>query len=95
MFHHACLYRLRPGIPAERVRAAREALGELAERLPGVLQFAVVDNFAEQSGGYRLVLIAAFADRAAFEIYRRDPEQRRVADELLAPIVAEQIQVEG
>ena len=86
---------MRRGVTLERVRAAREALAQLVERLPGVIHFSVTDNLAEQNAGYTLMLVSVFADRAAFEIYRRHPEAKRVKLELLAPIVEQRIEGEG
>jgi quinol monooxygenase YgiN len=94
-FHHVVLFRLRPGVTLERVRAAREALAELSETLPGVLDFVVTDNLAEPNGGYTLALFSTFADRAAFEIYRRHPERCRVFEQVLAPVIAGQLVAEG
>jgi quinol monooxygenase YgiN len=95
VFSHVVLIRLRRGVTLERVRAAREALAQLIERLPGVLHFGVTDNLAEQNAGFTLMLVSVFEDRAAFEIYRRHPEARRVRDELLAPITEQRLEGEG
>ena len=94
MFHYVVLFRLQEGVTLERVRAARESLAALVETLPGVHEFAVTDNLAEQNRGYTLVLFSLFDDRSAYEIFRRHPEYHRVV-ELLEPIIAERIVAEG
>src|SRR5947207_2096938 len=91
MLHHVVLFRLKPGVTLDRVRAAREALAALAERMPGVLHFSVTDNLAQENGGYTLGLFAAFEGKEAFEIFGRDPEVRHVMQELLEPIVERRI----
>lgn len=91
MLHHVVLYRLKPGITLDRVRAAREALAALAERMPGVLHFSVTDNVAHDNGGYTLALFSAFESKEAFEIFGRDPEVRHVMSELLDKIVERRI----
>ena len=91
MLHHAILYRLKPGVTLDRVRAAREALAALAELLPGVVHFAVTDNLATENGGFTLALFAAFETREAFEIYGRHPEVHPVMAKLLDPIVEKRI----
>ena len=91
MLHHAVLYRLKPGVTLDRVRAAREALAGLAERLPGVLHFAVTDNLSAENGGYTLALFAAFETREAWEIFGRHPEVLPVMAELLDPIVEKRV----
>jgi heme-degrading monooxygenase HmoA len=95
MFHHVVLYRLRAGVTLDRVRAARESLAALVESLPGIHHLSVTDNLATQNGGYTLALFSAFESQAAFDIYRRHPEQVRVEQELLAPVVEERIVAEG
>jgi hypothetical protein len=94
-FHHVVLYRLRPGVTLDRVRAAREALAALVETLPGVVHFVVTDNLAVESGGYTLALISSFEGRAAYEIFARHGEVRRVEDELLAEVVEHRIVAQG
>ncbi len=94
-FHHVVLFRLREGVTLERVRAAREALAELVETLPGVLEFAVADNLSDRNGGYTLALFSSFEDRSAYEIFSRHPEYDRVWRELLEPVVAERLVAQG
>jgi hypothetical protein len=89
------LFRLREGVTLDRVRAAREALAELVETLPGVLHLAVVDNLSAENRGYTLALCAVFESRHAFEVCTRHPDWLACRDELLSPIVAERLAVEG
>ncbi|MBK8979251.1 MAG: Dabb family protein [Planctomycetes bacterium] len=94
-FHHVVLFRLRAGVTLDRVRAARSALQDLVETLPGVLHFAVTDNLSDRNGGYTLALFSAFEDRRAFEIFQRHPEWQRVHDELLTPVVEHSVVAQG
>jgi len=94
-FHHVTLFRLRPGVPLEQVRAARESLAALVETLPGVLHFTVTDNLANLNGGFTMALFSTFENRQAFEICNRHPEFRRVWGELLEPVVEESMVAEG
>jgi heme-degrading monooxygenase HmoA len=89
------LFRLEPGVTLQRVRAAREALAALVETLPGVVEFAVTDNLAEENQGFTLALFSVFESRPAYEIFTRHPEYQRVWRELLGPIVAERVVAEG
>ena len=94
-FHHVTLFRLRPGVTLEQVRAAREALAALIETLPGVLHFTVTDNLAELNAGFTMALFSTFENRNAFEIFNRHPEFGRVWRELLEPVVEESLVAEG
>ncbi|MHC5065494.1 MAG: Dabb family protein [Planctomycetota bacterium] len=94
-FHHVVLFRLRPGVTLDQVRAARESLSGLIETLPGVLHFVVTDNLAKRNGGFTMALFSSFENRQAFEIFNRHPEFQRVWGELLDPVVEESMVAEG
>ena len=95
MFHCAILFRLKGGIPLDRVRGARSALQALVETLPGVDHFTVTHNLAPESGGYNLALFSTFENRSAFEICQRNPEFVRVLDRELAPLVESRVNAWG
>jgi hypothetical protein len=95
MFHCAILFRLKAGIPLDRVRGARAALQALVETLPGVEHFAVTHNLAPDSGGYNLALFAVFENRTACDICMRHPEYRRVLDQDLTPLVEARVCAQG
>lgn len=95
MFHCAILFRLKAGIPLDRVRGARSSLQALVETLPGVEQFTVTHNVAPDSGGYNLALFSAFENKNACEIFLRHPEYRRVWAEELGPLVESHVSAQG
>lgn len=95
MFHNVILFRLKPGIPLDRVRGARSALQALVETMPGVEHFTVTHNVAAESGGYNLALFSAFENKTACEIFHRHPEYRRVWSEDLEPVVATHVTAQG
>ncbi len=94
-FHHVVLFRLRAGVTLDRVRAARAALAELVETLPGVLHLTVTDNLSQRNGGYTMVLFSTFENRPAYEVCSRHPEWQRVFRELIDPVAAELLIAEG
>jgi len=95
MFHCVILFRLRAGIPLDRVRGARSALQALVETLPGVERFAVTHNVAPDSGGYNLALFSLFESKTACDIFLRHPEYTRVWSEELAPLVESHLAAHG
>lgn len=95
MFHCVILFRLRAGIPLDRIRGARQALQDLIETLPGVDHFLVTHNVAEGSGGYNLALFSAFESRTACNIFLRHPEYLRVWREELEPVVEQHLVAQG
>jgi heme-degrading monooxygenase HmoA len=95
LYYHTSLFRLRPGITLDRVRAAREELSQLVETLPGVHHFTVTDNVAEMSSGYTMALFSVFESEEACRIFQRHPDYVRVWGELLEPVVAARVVAEG
>jgi heme-degrading monooxygenase HmoA len=95
MFHCVILFALKPGIPLDRVRGARQALQELVETMPGVLHLAVTHNVAADRSGFNLALFSAFESRTACEIFLRHPEYQRVWNEDLAPVIERHLVAQG
>ena len=87
MFHCVILFRLKPGIPLDRVRDARQSLQALVETLPGVEQFTVTHNLATESQGFNLALFSTFENKHACDIFLRHDEYQRVWTEELEPLV--------
>jgi hypothetical protein len=95
MFHCVMLFRLKPGVPLERVRGAREALQALVETMPGVAHLDVTHNLAADRQGFNLALFSAFENRNACEIFLRHPEYQRVWSEELEPVIEHHVVAQG
>jgi heme-degrading monooxygenase HmoA len=95
MFHCVILFRLKPGIPLERVRGARVALQSLVETMPGVAELTVTHNLATERRGFNLALFSLFESRNACEIFFRHPEYQRVWDTELLPVIEEHVMAQG
>ena len=95
MFHCAILFRLKAGIPLDRVRGARSSLQALVETLPGVEHFTVTHNVAAEANGYNLALFSTFENKNACEIFLRHPEYRRVWEQELRPLVESHVAAHG
>jgi heme-degrading monooxygenase HmoA len=95
MFHCVILFRLKPGIPLERVRGARVALQSLVETMPGVAHLTVTHNLAAERQGFNLALFSLFETRNACEIFFRHPEYQRVWDTDLAPVIEHHVMAQG
>lgn len=95
MYHHNTLFRLKPGITLDRIRAAREELGRLVETLPGVVHFTVTDNLSDLNQGFTLALFSLFETEQACRIFHRHPDYQRIWNDLLAPVVEDRIIAEG
>jgi heme-degrading monooxygenase HmoA len=95
MFHCVILFRLKPGIPLERVRGARTALQSLVETMPGVAHLTVTHNLAAERQGFNLALFSLFESRTACEIFLRHPEYQRVREQELAPVIEDHLMAQG
>lgn len=95
MFHCVILFRLKPGIPLDRVRVARVALQSLVETMPGVAHLTVTHNVAAERQGFTLALFSVFESRNACEIFFRHPEYQRVWDTELAPVIEHHVMAQG
>ncbi|MBX3463379.1 MAG: Dabb family protein [Planctomycetes bacterium] len=95
MFHCVILFRLKPGIPLERVRGARLALQSLVETMPGVDHLTVTHNLAADRQGFNLALFSRFENRTACEIFLRHPEYQRVWSEDLLPVIDQHVMAQG
>ena len=95
MFHCVILFRLKPGVPLDRVRGARESLQALVETMPGVAHLTVTHNLALDRQGFNLALFSLFETRNACDIFLRHPEYQRVWDEDLAPVIEAHVMAKG
>lgn len=95
MFHCVILFRLKPGIPLERVRGARLALQSLVETMPGVAHLTVTHNVADERQGFNLALFSAFENRNACDIFLRHPEYQRVWRDDLEPLIERHLVAQG
>ncbi len=86
MVEHIVLFRLTPQATAEQKRALKAGLMALKEKIGGIVEASVGDNFSERSQGYHLGFVVRFTDRAALEAYGPHPEHQKVVRELVEPI---------
>ena len=95
MFHCVILFALKPGVALDRVRAARESLQALVETMPGIAHLSVTHNVAPDRQGYNLALFSVFENRTAWDIFARHPEDQRIWQEELAPVVDRHLVAQG
>lgn len=80
MFRHVVLFRVRGDLSDSDVLAAITALGTLGEH-PGVLSWDVAVSLDSRKG--RVILEdGAFADRAAFDMWRASDRHRAVGERM-------------
>jgi Stress responsive A/B Barrel Domain len=78
MIRHIVLFRVNEGTPTERVQEAIERLEALVDVIPGLHSLkAGIDIGIE--GNYNFGLVAELEDRAALEVFSKDPTHMEVA----------------
>ena len=89
MIGHIVLYRMKPGTTADdEIRLVEEARSQLP-KLPGVKNLRAGRSIEPGSKGYAVALVMDFADEAALEAYRVNPEHQRFVQKAAGPVVSE------
>ena len=94
MFYCTILFAIKPGIPLDKVRSAREALQSLIETMPGVDHLTVSHNVADDRQGFNLALFSGFESKEACEIFFRHPEYACAMREL-EPLIEHRVIAQG
>lgn len=69
-------------------------LAELPGRIPEIAAYSTGTNAGVDPGGYEFAIVADFADRDAYLVYRDHPDHRAVVAEFIAPIAAERAAIQ-
>ena len=93
-FRHVVLFKWREDATAEQTRTLEERLNELPGVIPELREYAVGGDLGINAGNFDFAVVADFADRDAYLIYRDHPTHRKVIDECVKPIVAERCAVQ-
>ncbi|MDN3356532.1 Dabb family protein [Actinomadura sp. DC4] len=93
-FRHVVVFRWREDATEEQIRTLGERLNELPGAIPELRAYAVGADAGMNPGNADFAVVADFADRDAFLVYRDHPTHRKVIDECVTPIVAERSAVQ-
>lgn len=94
MFRHVVLFRWTEDATDDKRARAAERLRELPGRIPEVRAYLIGPDAGVNPGNYDFVVVADFADRDGYLVYRDHPAHRAVVDESLTPIVAERAAIQ-
>ncbi len=93
-FRHVALFRWRENAPAERKQTLEERLNTLPGVIPEIRAYAIGRDAGINAGSFDFAVVADFADRDAYLVYRDHPAHREVIDACVTPIVAERAAVQ-
>jgi len=91
---HIVLFKTTAGATQEQKQRMVDELRALKEKIPGIIDLSVGDNFSERNQGFDIGLVVRFEDRAALEHYLPHPAHRGCVDTYVAPIKADVIVVD-
>ena len=94
MFRHVVLLRFGPGVKAADQESLAEALGALPEAIPAIRAYRFGPDAGLSDENFDFAVVADFADRDGYEVYRDHPAHRAVIAERILPIVAERVAVQ-
>jgi hypothetical protein len=88
-FRHVVMFQFHTGVTAEQKRTLEDRLNTLPGVIPEVRAYAVGGDLGVNPGNFDFAVVADFADREAYLVYRDHPAHRKIIDECVTPIVAE------
>jgi hypothetical protein len=94
MVEHIVLFKWREDAAPGDISKAMQALKNLKNDIPGIVELAIGDNFSNRSQGYQCGLVVRFEDRRALEEYGPHPAHQSVVQNLVAPIRVDTIVVD-
>ena len=86
MFRHVVLFRWTEDTTDEEKRTVEERLAELPGVIPEIKDYHYGADAGINDGNYDFAVVADFADRAAYIIYRDHPMHRAAVDQCIRPI---------
>ncbi|MCW2946531.1 MAG: Stress responsive alpha-beta barrel domain protein [Actinoallomurus sp.] len=93
-FRHVVVFRWREGATEEQKQTLEDRLNELPGLISELEAYAIGGDAGINPGNFDFAVVADFADRQAYTVYRDHPAHRTVIDECLKPILAERAAVQ-
>jgi len=87
MVEHLVILKFKTDATEEQVNAFMENARGLKDKIEGVVNFSVGENFTDRSQGYTHGVCVRFKDRAALEHYLPHPDHQEVVQNYIKPIV--------
>jgi len=91
---HIVLFQWKPEASADSIEQALQALRDLKDKIPGILDLSCGANFTDRGKNFTHALLLRLANRAALDAYGPHPEHQKVVQELVLPIRADIIAID-
>jgi Stress responsive A/B Barrel Domain len=93
-FRHVVVFRWNEQATDERRQVLADRLNALPGVIPEIEAYHIGDDAGLNDGNYDFAVVADFADRDAYVVYRDHPVHRAIIDECVKPILAERAAVQ-
>ena len=90
MLRHVAMFKWRDGVSDDQKKAARDALANLKETVPSVVEYTVGFDIERNPNNWDMVLVADFKDVEGLESYFADPIMNAASD-LVASVTQKDI----
>lgn len=82
MIEHLVVIRWKDATPQAQRLGILEELAALRDKIQGIVEYRVGENFSERSQGYHAAISSTFADEASLAAYGPHPLHQQVAAQL-------------
>ncbi|WP_041442083.1 MULTISPECIES: Dabb family protein [Thermomonospora] len=93
-FRHVVMFRWAGGTTTRQQEEVAARLSELPARIPQIKSYSMGVNAKVNPGGYDFVIVADFASREDYLIYRDHPDHRAVVNEVIQPLLGERAAIQ-
>ena len=93
MIEHIVLLKFKSNLADYEINAALNQLGDLRTLIPSIIDFSFGENCSPEqlNQGFTHVFIMKFEDSKGRDLYLNHPEHKRIATELIMPMMEEGI----
>jgi len=91
---HIVLLKLKQGTTDEQILEAFQAAKNLADRIPGMVEFGFGRDRSEPDHGFSVASVVRFHDEVALRTYLDHPLRKKYVAEHVAPITEERIEID-
>lgn len=93
-FRHVVLMRFKEDATDAQIEDMIESLAKLPSVIPEIVSYKLGRDAGVNQGNYDLGIVADFADRDDYVVYRDHPEHRAIITAKVQPILAERAAVQ-
>lgn len=89
MIEPIVVFKVKDGLTDAQKEDMLSAIRSLKDRVPGIVDLQVGENFSERAQGFTHALVVRFADRAALDAYLPHPAHQDVVQNHFLPYLDE------